>query len=481
MNLKMKMMNKRITLFLWLSCVGIHAQNQITNVGNLQFHPGATVSIRGNFENDGSFVDSGTVVVFNGNSSQVISGTSAINFRNGEVNNINGVNLQRSIGIVNNITLTTGSVFLNTNSLTVMNGNTNAIIRTAGNIVSEQTDNSGKLIWIIGSTTGAHIFPFATASGQYIPFTMDLTAGTIGTVTLATYPTVPNNLPYPSSPDVVTHVNNGLGMDNSANTVDRFWQIDKSGIDGTATVTFTATSSEVGSIGNLSAYRWDNVSQGWQTPGGTQTNTANSVTVQNLTTFSPWTLAGNGAPLPVELLDFTAVLNIDHQVNLDWTTVSEINNDYFIIEKTKDGIEFEFVGEIDGAGNSNMELNYHLLDIDPYTGQSYYRLKQTDFDGEVKYTDLRSIYIGNSSEFSWSLYPNPNDGHFSVIITGLNNKEIVLNVMDITGKLVYTKPIFVEAAQQMISIDQMGILAVGIYTVQLITGNESYASKMIVH
>jgi hypothetical protein len=458
----------------------VHAQHQLTNFGNLKFHQGSSVSFFGDFRNTGTFTDTANVVNFIGSSNQVISGTSPISFNHCAINNSAGVSLQRNIAVKNLLDLTLGSLVLNTNTVSIINGSTTAINRTTGNIVSEQTDNSGKLEWMIGNNNGSHIYPFATGAGQYIPFTLNLTAGDIGTVSLATYPTTTTNLPFPSNPDVVTHVNNALGVDNSANTVDRFWQIGKTGASGTATITFTATTIEVGGIANLSAFRWNSAALGWETPPGVQTNTASSVTVQDVTNFSPWTLAGNNSPLPVELLDFTAALNNKRQVDLDWRTVAEINNDYFTIEKTSDGTHFEEVGIVDGAGNSNQTLNYHLLDLNPYQGISYYRLKQTDYDGEVKYTDLRTIHIGETANVSWNVYPNPAQGEFMVSVSGLKNTEVSLNIFDLTGKLFYTRIIHIETDQQIISVNDLQVLSSGIYIVQMMADQPVFSTKLVI-
>jgi len=127
--------------------------------------------------------------------------------------------------------------------------------------------------------------------------------------------------------------------------------------------------------------------------------------------------------LPIKLLDFTAVLINNESVKLDWQTVSEINNDYFTIEKSKNGYEFEELIKIDGAGKSSTLLRYSTFDNDPYFGVSYYRLKQTDFDGKFEYFDVRSIT--NTTENNMKIFPNPTTKE--ITITG---KEIILE--DIT-------------------------------------------------
>jgi hypothetical protein len=164
------------------------------------------------------------------------------------------------------------------------------------------------------------------------------------------------------------------GSDNSANTVNRFWQIDKDGVSGTATLTFTATSTEVGSILIPTAQRHESSTNKWQTPLSGQTNTATSATVPGVSTFSPWTLSSSAALLPIQLVSFNAVYT-NPFVSLTWLTESEINSDYFTIERTTDESTFETVGQVKAAGQSIKTLNYQATDKNPSEGLSYYRLK----------------------------------------------------------------------------------------------------------
>lgn len=94
--------------------------------------------------------------------------------------------------------------------------------------------------------------------------------------------------------------------------------------------------------------------------------------------------------LPVELADFNAVIN-EKQVMLDWMTMNEINNAYFTIEKSKDGVEWEILYIMSGQGTSNQTHLYTLFDSTPFGGQSFYRLSQTDFNGETKELGIQMV------------------------------------------------------------------------------------------
>jgi hypothetical protein len=110
------------------------------------------------------------------------------------------------------------------------------------------------------------------------------------------------------------------------------------------------------------------------------------------------------ALLPIELMSFTANKS-GADVQLNWATASETNNDYFTVQRSDDGISFDEVSRISGAGNSNTMLYYSLIDLLPYEGISYYRLMQTDFDGMFAYSALVSIDLETSIEVN--IYPNP--------------------------------------------------------------------------
>jgi hypothetical protein len=432
-------MNNRImkklsfALVLMLNYALVNAQDQFTNFGNFQTFSGASVSFFGNFANNGTFIDD-QAVTFKGTANQVISGTSTTTFYNFVGNSAIGVTLQQDVIISNSLVLTSGALNLNSKTLTINNSTSTAVSRMSGYILSEQTNNSGKVKWSIGNSTSSHVFPFGTASAVYIPLTLAVTAGDIGNVTVSTYPTAADNLPLPTTPDAVTNVDRN-GSDNSANVVDRFWQIDKDGPSGTATVTFAAAPSEVGTITTLVAQRWNGTTGAWEDPLPGQVSSATGVTVTGITSFSPWTMSGNSMTLPIELLSFAAI-PIKGAVDLNWKTASEINNDYFNVQRSADGLEFYDIARIE-AGSSAKEIQkYNYVDTDPLSGKSYYRLKQTDFDGTVNFSDIRMVNI-DGSESVVTAYPNPvTNGKISIDFHMAPESPTRLTVYDTMGKIV---------------------------------------------
>ncbi len=190
--------------------------------------------------------------------------------------------------------------------------------------------------------------------------------------------------------------------------------------------------------------------------------------------------AGNEVPLPVELFSFNANV-CENSVCVTWITASETNNDYFTIEKSDDGVSFDEIATVAGAGNSIRMLNYEITDDQPYQGTSYYRLKQTDFDGRFKYFKMVAVNFNKSSDFSFGIFPNPNNGNLLNVSVESKGKENVLIVIkDITGKELYSKVIVTEnSGNNICSLDLQNRLSAGTYFVTA-TSNHAIYNKLLV-
>jgi len=114
-----------------------------------------------------------------------------------------------------------------------------------------------------------------------------------------------------------------------------------------------------------------------------------------------------GTSLPIELTEFDGY-DEDKVNHVHWITASELNNDYFTLEKSEDGMTWDELTRIEGAGNSSIDLYYKYTDEHPHIFYTYYRLKQTDFDGKYEYSDI--IAIENSSTVFYTYTTSPDDG-----------------------------------------------------------------------
>ena len=142
-------------------------------------------------------------------------------------------------------------------------------------------------------------------------------------------------------------------------------------------------------------------------------------------------------PLPIELLFFRGT-NIGESTVLSWATSSELNNDYFTLQRSTDGKTFIELGTVVGAGNSKTRLDYEFVDRRPETGLNYYRLKQTDFDGSFSYSKLISVNSNTDFTEEIRLYPNPNKGDFSIRMTTASDHPVTISVLDEAGKTLTT-------------------------------------------
>lgn len=135
--------------------------------------------------------------------------------------------------------------------------------------------------------------------------------------------------------------------------------------------------------------------------------------------------------LPIELKNFVATPKISLYVDIEWTTASETNNDYFTLERSSNGTDWDELTVIDGAGNSTQTLHYNYTDENPYKGVSYYRLKQTDFDGAFTYSSIQSVVIESEQP---EPYPNPTAGELRIDILGI--EPSLVNLMNSSGQKV---------------------------------------------
>ena len=182
-------------------------------------------------------------------------------------------------------------------------------------------------------------------------------------------------------------------------------------------------------------------------------------------------------PLPINLVHFAAA-PINGNIKLDWTTASEINNDYFVIESSVDAINFEEVTRLSGAGNSNVVLNYRAFDNAPHPGVSYYRLKQVDYDGKFMYSNIEVVNLPTLWQNEIVLSPNPVINLLDVRLDPDSFKNPQLELRDIQGKLVLTKTDAEVNAQMPIKLDLQD-LPQGLYFLTVTENKHTLIKKLI--
>ena len=144
------------------------------------------------------------------------------------------------------------------------------------------------------------------------------------------------------------------------------------------------------------------------------------------------------SPLDVSLSFFNAHLTEREEVDLNWTTLSEINNEVFIIQRSTNGKDFNDIGSVPGKGTSNVAVEYEFTDPSPVPGYNYYRLKQIDFDESVTYGPIRQINYRPSSDLL-QVYPNPFENEILNVSYISKTNKFQLKVIDALGRTVYSE------------------------------------------
>ncbi|MBL1231201.1 MAG: T9SS type A sorting domain-containing protein [Flavobacteriales bacterium] len=189
-----------------------------------------------------------------------------------------------------------------------------------------------------------------------------------------------------------------------------------------------------------------------------------------------------GAPLPINLVYFDALV-IEKTVLLTWVTASEINNDYFTIERSVDTKIWETVLIINGAGNSSQIIEYTETDFNPISGVSYYRIKQTDFDGRFEYFNIVPVKYNTSiEEDEINIFPNPaNQGGNISINHNFNSTDKVLVVLrDLQGKEFYSKVHIKINKDELVGVPIDYEIPKGIYFIVATSENKIHSKKLII-
>jgi hypothetical protein len=181
--------------------------------------------------------------------------------------------------------------------------------------------------------------------------------------------------------------------------------------------------------------------------------------------------------LPLTLLDFTAILN-GKAVQLQWTTVTEINTKNFVVQRSIDGINFNSIGTVDAAGNSTQKKSYQFVDVAAFNAGAnkiYYHLQMVDKDGKYAYSKIAVVNITPGGKL-FVIYPNPVKDQLIVTTNSLLNKT-EMRITDQNGKLVYKQQLEnIQAGMQ----NKLNVanLQKGIYYLQIITGSDVQTTKI---
>ncbi len=208
----------------------------------------------------------------------------------------------------------------------------------------------------------------------------------------------------------------------------------------------------------------------------TGNSTSGSVTFGPVTSYSSFTFGSSNNttnPLPVEMLYFN-VEALSTSIDLSWATASELKADVFEIQRSTKANDFETIGIVKAAGNSNALLTYSFNDKDVVFNQDYYyRLKQVDFDGKYEYSAIRVARLSNNTAVSINVFPNP--AKDNIIVKSNIEEDVDILLFSINGKLLYNKK-KIKANNVKINIAE---LPSGLYVLKIASQNKLYKTIQI--
>lgn len=209
----------------------------------------------------------------------------------------------------------------------------------------------------------------------------------------------------------------------------------------------------------------------------TQVLTFTGVTLQDGDWF---TVGATDNTFPVEWLDLAAEATPSGQVAIRWATAQELNNDFFTVERSTDGRMFTSVTDVAGAGTTTAPTHYEAMDAEPVAGAAYYRIRQTDFDGQFSYSPMVEINLSATNQIQLSLAPNPVAAGQSVQVRiDHPGGQAALRVLSLTGQELYRQAVDLSGGMQQVALP-LANLAPGTYLVQVQSGQGQAATQLVI-
>lgn len=340
------------------------------------------------YRTKGSITLSSSTITYASNAALAYNGTVAINTENAEfplsngpkhliINNNSGVTLHSDRTIAGNLHFQNG--LLNTGSCISATNNTMLVLASGSSVTGANNNRYvNGILRKIGNT--AFTFPIGN-NGQYAPIGISAPTNISDHFTACYLNTNPD-ISYTRSSKVASihHVSSC-----------EYWHLNRTNGSSNVNVilSWANRSCGVADLSMLRVCRWNGTQ--WENEGNTLTSgdtSAGTIRSATVASFSPFTLGSTNAIniLPVELIDFSVVQKNNHQL-IQWTTATEIENDFFSVEKSYDASNWTKIAEIKGAGNSSQILNYEFLDYELCNSTCYFRIKQTDYNGDYTYSN----------------------------------------------------------------------------------------------
>ena len=456
--------------------------NNLTVNGNLTISGAAvlagganTINVGGNWSDwgTGGFTESTGLASLDGSGLQTISSTGGENFNNLSISNSGaGIKLLNNITVAGTLSMAQGNIDLNTNTFTLglSTASSGTLSRTAGTII-----NAGSFVrWFkpatVGSGSVSGLFPVGTAT-DYRPFYVSapVTGPTTGGTVALSYN------------DATT--NSVVSIPDGAFTIvvrkDLNWSLITGGGLAGGTFEVQVQGTGFGTVAAVTDLRLTQAASVVGTAGTNAGSTSNpqiyrtGLTAANLSnSFYVGTINSINSPLPITLVAFTATPE-NQGVLLKWETSSEIDNAYFMVQRSTDTSLWKNLQQIAASGNTSGDSYYAADDPNPVNGNNYYRLKQVDRDGKFTYSTVREVTLDRP--LTVSIYPNPARSFITIRLDMGNGEKLSVMLMNTAGQIIEV-PTANTGSQ--ITLYTAG-LAKGAYFVRITHGQKTELKKLI--
>ena len=426
----------------------------------------------------------GNSVIYNGTGDQDLLTATSGEYYDLEITTSaagNDVSLGANLTVLNELTLTTGDLQLDTFDFTMEDG---ALI-SGGNADSYvMLNDTGVLIQNYSAAGATLSFPIGD-NNDYSP----INSLTIHSATFGANASLNFSITDAAHPNRDTDNTALGGNDDGTPAVDyisRYWTIGSNNItDEDFSATYTYTDLDIiGTEANMIAALYG------QPPGetffdwketGTVNATNNTASISNANYWGDlYAMDNNMERLPVNLLSFTGQA-LANSVMLKWTTASEENNSYFSVERSTDGLSFKQLSVVQGAGTTNSLKKYSFEDKYPLKGRLYYRLKQVDFNGQFEYSPVVSVQVDfDERPISMSLFPNPAMPSEVVKLKikhyELNGSTAIIKIVNQMGLEVWSSEKAIQKGEPI----QLPSLPRGTYLVHVFTNQQKLVNKLLI-
>lgn len=469
----------------------------VLNGGIFNNGTAGTTSLRADLTRTaGSFMggSSSNRMAFAGSNAQSVTGdfTGANAFYRLQINKSSN-----NVTLNNDIELT--SIFFLTNGLIIGNGNEVRMTSSASFSPSTGRSNSfiaGEVTRFMTSAGQSFTFPIGSSTGLWRPATVNSVSS--GGLTWSTE----YFRATPTSDPLVDNVTPTDAVEIATVSGFEYWKVsDDAGAVPPPGVTASVglswgIESDVSAISSereeLQVMIWNDGISSWDHLGGTsfsgghqqtggnfRANTSNSFSEQIFTLGS----SDPSNALPITLKSFTGYAeNGKHY--LEWITSSELNNDYFELQMSLDGLNYEVLSTITGAGTTSEEQFYSYVDVNPAFGKNYYRLVQVDIDGQ-RYDEGDIILLENKQQLvrlDYSLFPNPtNKSNININISSPDSdRSIQVSVYDLYGRRFYSRRYDAQVINTDKNIRIVQPMQSGIYVIIVEQGDEVVKKRLMV-